>query len=118
MIPIVPPGPSPARYNGVYTKAQDEKWQIWSDWIHAQSYGFGQTRMATPGNVLSEQQVLERQAQILVRMKKEQPRIPFSRVPEPQEVPWHLWEYICEALIPYPSTEARGAGMPRATRTN
>lgn len=106
MRPFHPPRKSTERAYSGYTPEQDAKWRILSDIAYAGAYGYGHTRLATPGTVLDEQTVEQRMAQVHEGWSYESKRDKGSSGLNPSsDLPKQAQYYLTERLLPYPQTD-------------
>ena len=106
MKPFHSPGVSTRRAFSGYTPEQEAKWQILSDIAYAAGYGYSQTRLATPGAVLSADTVEARVHNVEEGWTYESKRDKGSTGLDPsEELPPAAQYYLTERLLPFPQTD-------------
>jgi hypothetical protein len=106
MKPFHSPGVTTRRAFSGYTPEQEAKWQVLSDIAYAAGYGYEQTRMATPGTVLSEETVAARIRNVEEGWTYESKRDKGSSGLDPnEELPQAAQYYLTERLLPMPQTD-------------
>ena len=108
MQPFHPPGKVTSRgwTDANYQQAgQDAKQRIISDMAYSHAYGFGATRLPTPGAVIPAAETEKRMQQVADGWKGEAPRTVGTRGLDPTEVLTPLeQQHFAERLRAYPQT--------------
>jgi len=107
MKPFHPPRGSTKRAFSGYTDLQDTKYRILSDIAYAAAYGYGQTRMATPGVVIPEADMENRVHHVAEGWRYEADlRDKATRGMDPMSDLSRTAQYhLAERLMPYPQTD-------------
>lgn len=97
MTPFHRPGQRVRRQYGNYMPRQEAIWQALSDFAYATQYGFGQTRMPSPGSPLPALVVERCREKVVAAWNKEAPRDPGT-TGDPADVGWYQWQYLAQRL--------------------